>query len=210
MADSKIHWVPFMDQFLAPLAILLSYFLGSVSCAILICKILRKPDPRLQGSKNPCATNVLRIAGRVPALFVLLGDALKSYIPVLLALHFSGDPKLVCAVFIAAVFGHLFPIFFGFQGGKGVATYIGGIFAISPLLGGIFIATWCGVFALCRISSVSAIVAIVSMPIWAWFGLDIAYAITLGILGAIIIWRHRQNITRLIEGKETKSRLGRS
>jgi len=185
-------------------ATLLSYLIGSLSCAIIVCKVLGKGDPRTQGSKNPGATNVMRIAGKIPAAIVLIGDALKGWLPVFVIQFIDPDPIVVSAVFFAAVVGHLFPIYFRFKGGKGVATYLGGVLAISPLLGGIFIATWLGIFAISRISSLSAIIAMISMPIWAWYGLDKPYAIILGILALLIIIRHRENVMRLLQGKESK------
>lgn len=100
--------------------------------------------------------------------------------------------------------GHLFPIFFGFKGGKGVATFLGGIFGFSPILGGIFVLTWFGIFVICRYSSLSAIIAILTMPVWAYFGLDPVYTIVFTVLAVLILWRHRGNMLRLWQGNESK------
>jgi glycerol-3-phosphate acyltransferase PlsY len=181
------------------------YLLGSISSAILICKLFRLPDPRLEGSKNPGATNVLRLGGKIPAALTLLCDIAKGAVPVLLIKLVTQNPWIISAVLLAAIVGHLYPLFFQFKGGKGVATALGGLLALSPSLGGIFIFIWIGVFALCRYSSLSALIAIVSMPFWAWGFLDKRYAPALAILAMIILIKHRENIQRLVTGKETKS-----
>lgn len=197
------------------LGVLGGYLLGSVSSAVLVCRLMRLPDPRLQGSGNPGATNVLRLGGKFPAALTLLGDVAKGWLPVFLAnmallkLN-TPNPWIVSAVLLAAVCGHLYPIFFQFKGGKGVATALGGLFGISPYLGGIFVFMWLGIFSLCRYSSLSALIAIVSIPFWAWGIIDERYCPGLILLALIILWRHRENISRLISGKETKSSFKRS
>lgn len=186
------------------LGIIGSYLLGSLSSAIIVCRLFRLPDPRLAGSHNPGTTNVLRLGGKLPAALTLLGDLLKGLLPVAAAHYFVGNPWLVSAVFFAAVVGHLYPVFFGFKGGKGVATFIGGIFGLSPLLGAIFVLTWFGIFVLTRYSSLSAIIAIITMPFWIYFRLDRRYMVVFIVLGLLILWRHRDNIVRLCHGKESK------
>lgn len=186
-----------------------AYLVGSISSAILVCRLLGLPDPRTHGSHNPGTTNVLRLGGRFPAILTLLGDALKGWLPVFLVntalLHFKiPNPWILSAVLLAAVCGHLYPIFFQFKGGKGVATALGALLGLSLTLGGIFIFTWIGIFALSRYSSLSALIAIFSMPFWAWGIIDKRYALGLSILVVLIFWRHRENIARLFTGKESK------
>lgn len=183
------------------------YLLGSISSAILVCKVMGLPDPRIQGSKNPGATNVLRIGGRFPAALTLLGDVLKGVIPVLLLKWFNANPTIISLSILATVSGHIYPVFFAFKGGKGVATALGCFLALSPTLGGIFIFTWLGVFVLTQYSSLAALVALISMPFWAWGFLDKRYAIMLALLAGVIAWRHRDNISRLTKGQESKSTL---
>ena len=181
-----------------------SYLVGSVSSAIVVCRLFRLPDPRLAGSHNPGATNVLRLGGKLPAALALFGDLLKGFLPVWAANYWDGEPWFVSAVFFAAVMGHLFPVFFGFKGGKGVATFLGGIIGLSPILGGIFALTWFGIFVICRYSSLSAIIAILTMPVWVYYGLDPNYTIVFSVLAALILWRHRGNMVRLWQGTESK------
>lgn len=192
------------------LGIVGGYLLGSISSAILVCRLLRLPDPRSEGSKNPGTTNVLRIGGRFAAVLTLLGDALKGALPVFLVKMLVGDPLLELAVLLAAVCGHIYPIFFQFKGGKGVATTIGGIAALSLPLGAIFVLTWLSMFALWRYSSLSALIAMASMPFWGWVLYDIYYAIGLGILALVVFWHHQSNIERLLKGQEGKFSFKRS
>jgi glycerol-3-phosphate acyltransferase PlsY len=199
-----------MEWLILVVGVLGGYCLGSISSAVVVCKLMRLPDPRLEGSKNPGATNVLRIGGKLPAALTLIGDVLKGFLPVLLVKLVTTNPMIISMVFLAAVCGHLYPIFFGFKGGKGVATALGALMALSPTLGGIFIFTWIGVFALFRYSSLAALVALVSMPFWAYALMDVRYAIMLALLTVVISWRHRENISRLMKGQETKSTFSRS
>ncbi|MGE3318535.1 MAG: glycerol-3-phosphate 1-O-acyltransferase PlsY [Candidatus Berkiella sp.] len=181
-----------------------AYLIGSISSAILICKMLRLPDPRQGGSGNPGATNVLRLGGKLPAAMVLLCDVVKGMLPVYLVKLFTADPWIISAVLLAAVLGHIYPLFFQFKGGKGVATALGGLLGLSPTLGGIFIFTWLGVFSLTRYSSLSALVAITVVPLFAWGFLDRRYAFMLVILTLLTLWRHQTNIVRLLRGEESK------
>ncbi|MBS0287134.1 MAG: glycerol-3-phosphate 1-O-acyltransferase PlsY [Proteobacteria bacterium] len=187
-----------------------AYLIGSISSAILICRLFSLPDPRLEGSKNPGTTNVLRIGGKLPAALTLLCDVAKGVIPVLGVKFFSDNPWIIGAVMLAAVFGHLFPLFFAFKGGKGVATTIGALFALSPYLGGIFIFTWLGIFALSRYSSLSALIATISMPAFAYGFLDERYMPALMLLALVIVIKHKDNVVRLLTGKETKSTFKKS
>jgi glycerol-3-phosphate acyltransferase PlsY len=199
-----------MEWLILALSVIGAYLLGSISSAILVCFVLRLGDPRTQGSGNPGATNVLRIGGKFAAALTLLGDIAKGLVPVILVKQWTNNPFIISAVLLAAVIGHLYPVFFKFKGGKGVATALGGLLGLSLSLGGIFIFTWIGIFALCRYSSLSALIAIVSMPFWAWGFLDERYAPTLGVLAVIILWRHRDNMHRLLTGKENKTSFKRA
>jgi len=186
-------------------ATLIAYLFGSISSAIIVCKIMRLPDPRTQGSKNPGATNVLRIGGKGPALITLLGDMLKGVIPVLVA-KWLGLPDITIAfVTFAAFIGHLFPLFFGFAGGKGVATALGCLLALSWPTGLTWIATWLLIAGLFRYSSLSALIASIFAPFYIWyFTHHFIYVITIALLSLILIYRHRSNIHNLIAGKESK------
>ncbi len=156
------------------------------------------PDPRTEGSGNPGATNVLRLGNRKAAAFTLLGDSLKGLIPVLFAQFLHSPDAVLAAVGLAAFLGHLYPVFFGFRGGKGVATALGVLLGLSPWLGGAAVATWGIVFALSRVSSLSALAAALLAPVYAWwltptpplFG-------AVAIMVVLLVWRHRSNIRKL-------------
>jgi len=201
--------------------ILASYLIGSVSSAIIIAKICRLPDPRSQGSKNPGATNMLRIGGKGAALATLLGDALKGFIPVYIAKIILSSPEiswvlytpsmisamislLVSAVFLAAVLGHLFPIFFRFEGGKGVATALGGLFALRWSFGISFIIIWLLVAIATRYSALAALIAMAALPIIAFVSPASEYTVVILMVTVLIFWRHRINIQNLMQGKESK------
>jgi len=185
--------------------IIVAYFIGSISSAILVCKSMHLPDPRLQGSRNPGATNVLRIGGKWPALFTLLGDFLKGLVPVLLARLLGFDAIVIALSAFAAFFGHLFPIFFGFQGGKGVATMIGCLLVLSLPAGMCWIATWLIMAYLFRYSSLAALVASILAPVYiGFFSHNLTYAMTTLIMSLLLIYRHRNNIENLLRGKEKK------
>jgi acyl phosphate:glycerol-3-phosphate acyltransferase len=183
------------------------YLLGSVSSAILICKLLGKADPRSTGSGNPGATNVLRSHGRGPAAATLAGDVLKGVLPVLLAKLLGMSPLVIALAGLGAFLGHLFPVFFGLRGGKGVATYIGVLFGMSLWLGVGFAALWLATAALTRYSSLAALVAAAVTPLVALIGgLPVSMALALGVMAVAIFWRHGENIARLRAG--TESRIG--
>lgn len=189
------------------LGVIGAYLVGSISSAILVCKMMRLPDPRTEGSHNPGATNVLRIGGKLPAALTLIGDVLKGALVVLVARLLTQNVYIISAVLLAVVLGHVYPIFFKFKGGKGVATIIGGVAAFSPLLCSIYLLTWGGVFAATRLSSLSALVATIIMPIGAWFFIDHRSFPVLLFLAFFIVWRHRSNIRALWVGNEKKSRF---
>lgn len=182
-----------------------AYLLGSIASAVLICQVMGLPDPRTQGSGNPGATNVLRLGGKLPAALTLTADILKGFLPVIIIRYFSTDYLLISSVLFAALLGHVYPVFFKFKGGKAVATLIGGLAGLSPLLCAIFLLTWLVVFIPTRLSSLSALTATGTMPIWAWFFVDKRAFPVLLIVAAFVFWRHRSNIRFLLEGKEDKS-----
>lgn len=180
-----------------------AYVLGSISTAILTCKILRKPDPRSLGSKNPGATNVLRVAGKKAAAITLLGDFSKGAIPVLIGHLMEMDDFGLWLIGFSAFLGHLYPLFFGFLGGKGVATGLGAVLAFNGLLGLALIGIWLFIAKGLKISSVSALIAFAMMPGLAWWmGFPVEILLGMGIMSALVIWRHRSNIKRLLEGEE--------
>ena len=191
------------------LGTLLAYLFGSLSGAVIICKLFGLPDPRTAGSNNPGATNVLRIGGKLPAFLTLLFDIAKGFVPVLAVKFFTDNPWVISAVLLAAILGHLYPVFFRFKGGKGVATLIGGLLALSPTLGAIFIFVWLGIFILTRLSSLSALTAVVTMPFWAYGFMDKRYVVVLALLAVVIVWKHQQNIKNLLAGTEKKSTFKR-
>lgn len=188
-----------MSWLLIPLA----YLIGSVSAAILVCRGLGLPDPREQGSKNPGATNVLRYGGKKAAGFTLFGDMVKGMLPVIIALFFGADPAIIGGCGIAAFLGHLYPVFFEFKGGKGVATGAGAFFGFHWLLGSIVVGTWLIAVKLTKISSLSAIIAAGLAPLYGWWLLDslpLFYATLF--ISVVCVWRHRVNIQRLWSGEE--------
>jgi len=186
---------------------LASYFLASISSAIVICKLYKLPDPRTQGSGNPGTTNVLRLGGKVPAAITLLGDALKGFLPVLVAQVLFKDALISSCIYLIAFLGHVFPAYYGFKGGKGIATAIGGLFALSWLVGLGFVFIWLLMAALFRYSSLAALVAISCSPILGGVIISTQVIGALVIVAAIAVYRHKANIQRLLTGKE--SRLGK-
>lgn len=187
------------------IATIVAYCFGSLSSAVIVCKIAGLPDPRTQGSRNPGATNVLRIGGKKAALITLLGDMLKGVIPVLLAKWYGLNETGLAMVTFAAFVGHLYPIFFGFEGGKGVATAIGCLLALNPLVGACWLATWLVVALISRYSSLSSLTASTLAPFYMWyFTNSYTYAYTITAMSALLIYRHRENIKKLLAGNESK------
>lgn len=196
-------------MFESALLVVGGYLLGSVACAVVVCRALGLPDPRVGGSGNPGATNVLRLHGHVAAVLTLAGDMLKGLLPVLLAKSLGAAHWVVALTGMAAFAGHLYPVFFGFRGGKGVATLVGVLTGVHWLLGVAFIVTWLVTASLFRYSSLAALTAAVLTPLYAWFLMhDKIYVIALSTLAAVLIWRHRSNVSNLIGGREEKIRLG--
>lgn len=185
--------------------ILLGYLLGSVASAIVVCRMMGLGDPRSEGSGNPGATNVLRLYGKKPAALTLAGDVFKGLLPVLLARLLQMPDSIIALTGLAAFIGHLYPLYFRFQGGKGVATLFGVLSGAGWLLGLSFMATWLVLALLFRYSSLAAIIAAVMTPVYSWWLLPSpAYAISFSLMAAILIWRHRTNIRNLIAGTEDK------
>jgi acyl phosphate:glycerol-3-phosphate acyltransferase len=183
-----------------------AYLLGSLSSAIIVCKVMGLPDPRSTGSGNPGATNVLRIAGKKAAFITLLGDALKGFLPVAIARLLSTDNTVLALVMFSAFWGHLFPVFFHFKGGKGVATTMGGLWALSWQLAGLWSITWLIVLIIFRYSSLSAIIATVLLPFYAGFILqhNAMVMLILSVMGLLLLYRHKDNIARLRLGTEKR------
>ncbi len=187
---------------LSVLLVVFAYLLGSVATAIVVSRLMGLPDPRSQGSGNPGATNVLRLGNKKAAALTLLGDSLKGLLPVVLAKALGLPLEGQALVALAAFLGHLYPIFFGFRGGKGVATALGVLLGLAPLLALCAVATWLVVFALTRISAVAALTAASIAPLCAWW-LALGEAVILGTLTMtmLTIWRHRSNLRALLTQK---------
>ncbi len=204
-------------QLLYPvLAALAAYLVGSLSFAVIVSRLMGLKDPRTFGSRNPGATNVLRSGSKAAAIVTLLLDGLKGYIPVLLV-KWYGKPYgmedgTMALVGLAAFLGHLWPAFFHFKGGKGVATFIGVVFGIDPLLGVATGATWLIIAFFFRYSSLASLISAAFAPAYYLLGDRIQWyaeagvALALAAMGMLLAYRHRENITRLLQGKE--SRLG--
>ena len=180
-----------------------AYLVGSISSAILICKLLKQPDPRTVGSKNPGATNILRMSNKPTAIAVLFFDIVKGTAPVWIAFFLGIEPILLGFIGIAACLGHMYPIFFNFRGGKAVATAFGVLLPIGLGLGGLLIATWLIVAKTTKYSSLAAIVTVSLAPLYTWL-IKPAYVYPVLMLSALIIFRHKDNIIRLIKGTESK------
>ena len=189
----------------AALTAIAAYLLGSVSFAIVVSRLMRLPDPRSYGSKNPGATNVLRTGKRIAAALTLAGDAGKGWLAVWLAQVFTGDPLAMALAGLAAFLGHLYPIFYRFHGGKGVATAAGTLFGFDPWLGLSTIALFAIIVGLCRYVSLASMIAAVFAVLLAWFlRLEAATIVAVAVMAALLTWRHRENIKRLAAGTESK------
>ncbi len=180
-----------------------AYLLGSFSSAITLSKIMGFNDPRSEGSNNPGATNVMRIAGKKAAALTLLGDLLKGFIPVLLANFFIQQPVFIALTGLAAFIGHCFPVYYQFKGGKGVATAIGFILAFHWISGLAVVAIWLIVAKIFKLSSLAALIAFLFLP-FIYFALqhDITVSSLLFTVTFILTLRHKENIQRIIQGNE--------
>jgi len=191
------------------LATLAAYLIGSLSFAVIVSRAMGLSDPRTYGSGNPGATNVLRSGNKAAAILTLLLDALKGYVPVVLVKEFGGayglDEGTLALVGLAAFLGHLWPVFFHFKGGKGVATAAGVLFGLNPWLGLATLVTWLIIAAFTRYSSLAALVAAVFAPFYqilGWGGGPVAITVT--VTGALLVYRHQANIAKLLKGTEGK------
>ncbi len=202
-----------MDKTFVLLA-LAGYVFGSLSFAVIVSRVMGLDDPRTYGSQNPGATNVLRSGNKKAALATLLFDALKGYFPVLLVKWygpaFGLDDAAVAVVAMAAFVGHLWPVFFRFQGGKGVATAAGILFAVEPVLGAMVMGTWLLVAFFTRYSSLAALMASVLSPGYYLFGNEVLWQtsatelLSVMVMSLLLLWRHKENISRLLRGEESK------
>jgi glycerol-3-phosphate acyltransferase PlsY len=187
------------------LTVIAAYLIGSVSFAVVVSRLMRLPDPRSYGSKNPGATNVLRSGSKAAAAFTLAGDAGKGWLAVVLALFFNPEaaPLAGLAVFV----GHLYPLFHRFQGGKGVSTAAGVLLGLDPWLGLATLLTWVIIAVFFRYSSLASLIAALFAPFFAWYiNLSVWVVFAVAIIAVLLVWRHRGNIARLLAGEE--SRIG--
>ena len=203
-----------MESLYPAIATVAAYLIGSLSFAVLVSRAMGLNDPRTFGSKNPGATNVLRSGSKAAAIVTLLLDAFKGWLPVV-AVKWWGDAwglgdGTVALVGLAAFLGHLYPVFFRFQGGKGVATAAGVILGFNPWLGLATLATWVIVAFFFRYSSLASIVTALFAPAYYLFGRQVAWdapnvmVLSLAVMGILLVWRHAENINRLIAGTESK------
>ncbi|RUA06688.1 MAG: acyl-phosphate glycerol 3-phosphate acyltransferase [Gammaproteobacteria bacterium] len=191
-----------------PILITIGYLIGSISSAILVCKAFGLPDPRTQGSNNPGATNVLRIGGKKAATITLIGDGAKGAIPVLIAQYLGVDLLTITFVALVAFLGHVYPIFFGFKGGKGVATLLGTLFALNIFVGLSFALIWIFIAKVLKISSLSALIATLLTPAIFYFlnGKDLNATYVISLICVWVFFTHKDNIQRIISGDEGKIR----
>ena len=197
-----------MNTVLAIVLPLLGYLCGSLASAIIVCRVMKLPDPRTQGSGNPGATNVLRVGGKKAAALTLAGDVLKGVVPVLLAHVLTDSPAILSATAIAAVVGHMYPVFFQFKGGKGVATAFGAVAALVYPVALFMGAVWVLTALTTRYASLASIAAAVAAPFFAlMFIQEPVYALALAVIAALLVYRHRGNIQRLRQGTESQISL---
>jgi len=195
-----------MTSFMVSLILLMAcvaYLLGSLSSAVVISRAFNLPDPRTAGSKNPGATNVYRLGGRIPALLVLVMDILKGTVPVYASYFFNIEPVWLGLIAIAACLGHIYPLYFGFKGGKAVATAFGAMLPIGLDLAGLLILSWIVVVFLTGYSSLGALIAVSLAPLFTWL-IKPLYTVPVAMLSLLIIVRHKENIVRLVKGAEGK------
>lgn len=181
---------------------ILAYLAGSISAAIIVCKAMGLNDPRTEGSGNPGATNVLRVGGKLPAALTLLGDALKGFLPVVITALVVDHPPTIALAALAAFVGHLYPIFFDFRGGKGVATAFGALLGLNLTIGALALLTWLAISLTFKRSSLAALLTFILIPLYLLFDQQVTYAVAFVFIGAFIFYTHRSNIQRLIAGTE--------
>ncbi len=183
--------------------ILGAYLAGSLSTAIITCRLMGLPDPRSQGSGNPGATNVMRVGGKKPAAITLAGDAIKGLLPVLLAQALAVSTPVLALTALAAFLGHLYPLFFAFKGGKGVATAFGALTALAWPVALCLLAVWLLMAKVFHISSLAALTAAALSPLFMWWLQPEPALIGVSVvISVMLIWRHRQNIRQLLDGSE--------
>ncbi len=197
-----------MDMILGIVLVVLGYLCGSLASAVIVCRVMKLPDPRKQGSGNPGATNVLRLGGKKAAALTLAGDVLKGAIPVLLAHLLSDSPTVLASTAVAAIVGHMYPVFFQFKGGKGVATTFGAVaalvFPVALFMGAVWVLTAMAT----RYASLASLAAAVAAPLFALvFIQQPATIVALVIIAALLVYRHRENIQRLRDGIESEINL---
>lgn len=180
-----------------------AYLIGSLSSAVVICRLYQLPDPRTAGSNNPGATNVFRLGGRTPAALVLFMDIFKGTVPVYCSYWMGIEPIALGFIGVSACLGHIFPLYFGFKGGKAVATAFGVLLPLGLELAGLLISAWLIVVLIFGYSSLAAIVAVSLAPVFTWF-IKPMYTIPVVMLSVLIIIRHKDNIIRLLKGEESK------
>ena len=183
--------------------IFIAYLFGSISSAIIFCRLAGLPDPRESGSGNPGATNVLRIGGKLSALGVLLSDILKGLLPVAVAFYLELEPLEIGFIGVAACLGHVFPLFFSFKGGKGVATALGVLAPVSSTATGLAVSTWLLMFVISRYSSLSAVVTALLTPLYIWW-FKPEFTFPIALVCCLLVYRHHDNIQRLWRGQEPK------
>ncbi len=197
-----------MDMILGIVLVVLGYLSGSLASAVIVCRVMKLPDPRKEGSGNPGATNVLRLGGKKAAALTLAGDALKGAVPVLLAHLLSDSPTVLASTAVAAIVGHMYPVFFQFKGGKGVATTFGAVaalvFPVALFMGAVWVLTAMAT----RYASLASLAAAVAAPLFALvFIQQPATVVALVVIAALLVYRHRENIQRLRDGIESEINL---
>lgn len=193
---------------IAYLVLVMAYLLGSISSAIIFCKLAGLPDPREYGSKNPGATNVLRIGGKLSAVGVLLFDMLKGLLPTAIAFKLGLQPSEIGFIALAACLGHVFPLFFKFKGGKGVATALGTLLPFGIEIFGLAIGTWVVIFLISRYSSLSSVISALVLPIFVWY-FQPEFTFPIALICCLLIYRHHDNLQRLWRGQESKMTFNR-
>lgn len=184
----------------------IGYLVGSISFAIVVSKFFRQPDPRGVGSGNPGATNMLRTAGKLPALLTLIGDFLKGWLVVILFCEFTQDVSLAAIAGLFVFIGHLYPVYFGFRGGKGVATAAGVLIAFSPVLGAIALLTWLLIVAVTRYVSLASMISAVVSAVAAWLfpSFVVTQKAVVTVMCILLVLRHHANIRKLLNKQESK------
>ena len=190
------------------LVLVIAYLLGSISSAIIFCKLAGLPDPREYGSKNPGATNVLRIGGKLSAVGVLLFDMLKGLLPTAIAFKLGLQPSEIGFIALAACLGHVFPLFFKFKGGKGVATALGTLLPFGIEIFGLAVGAWVTVFLISRYSSLSSVISALVLPIFVWY-FQPEFTFPIALICCLLIYRHHDNLQRLWRGQESKMTFNR-